>query len=110
MKRNRRQALVGVALMLPSLIGVMLMTLCPLAKTIFQSFFSGLGWGRFAGLRNFFGLINNEAFRLALRNTGRFYLIALPLIVILPLTAALVFSENDRIDRVFKGTMYLRKR
>ena len=107
MKRNRRQALVGVALMLPSLIGVTFMTLCPLAKTILRSFFSGLGWGRFAGFKNFSGLINNEAFRLALRNTGRFYLIALPLIVILPLLMALVFSGDDRIDRVFKGTMYL---
>ena len=51
MKRNRRQALVGVALMLPSLIGVTFMTLCPLAKTILRSFFSGLGWGRFAGFK-----------------------------------------------------------
>ena len=64
-KRNRRQALVGVALMLPSLIGVTFMTLCPLAKTILRSFFSGLGWGRFAGFKNFSGLmdkLNNWSF------------------------------------------------
>lgn len=105
--KNKLKTPIGILLLLPSLGGVILITLYPLVKTIVQSFFSGLGKGNFVGLRNFYGLINNDAFTLAIRNTGRFYLIALPLIVIFPLVMALMFSGTYIIDRIFKDSMYL---
>lgn len=106
-KRKLKTPARGAWLLLPSLAGVTVFMLYPLGKTVYHSFFSRISGGRFVGLKNYSELLSNGAFRLAVGNTASFYLIALPLIIILPLAAALIFSGTGRLERLFGRTMYL---
>ena len=98
--------LVGIILLLPSLTGVTVMYLYPLAKTIFQSFFSSIHNGTFVGFENFADLFFNNAFILAIKNTFVFYIVAFPLIIILPLVIALIFPGKRKIDKAVKNSIF----
>lgn len=106
MKRARKKT--GILLfILPSLTGVILFVLCPLAKAIYCSFFDKLDCRNFVGLKNYSELMKNPAFLKAVGNTGRFYAIALVLVNILPLAGALLFTDGRRVSRIFDRTVYL---
>jgi len=105
MKRFSR-ILPGMLLLLPSLAGTVVFLLLPLGKTIAYSFSRGLENGRFVGLQNYIDLSRSTAFRLAVSNSIRFYLIALPLILILPLIPALLFERTHRLAAMFDRAVY----
>lgn len=84
---RRREALAGYLFLLPSLIGVCLFLVFPMADTVRRSFFSVAGEWR--GWENYQTLVGNASFRLAAGNTARFLAIAIPLLLLLSLGAAL---------------------
>ena len=57
--------------LLPSLIGVSVFFIIPYADVLRRAFFSAAG-GEFRGLSNFKEVLSNQAFRLAVCNTGLF--------------------------------------
>ena len=79
MMTARKQNLRYLPFLLPGLIGVSVFRLLPFADSIRRSFVTG--GGRFSGLGNYETTINNEAFRLAVRNTALFTAVCLPLLI-----------------------------
>ena len=73
---RRREALTGCLFLLPSLIGVCVFQVFPMADTVRRSFFSVAG--EWHGWENYQTLMGNASFRLAAGNTARFLAIAIP--------------------------------
>lgn len=72
----------------PSLIGVTLFLLAPFVETVRRSFCDTLG-RKFVGFANYQSVLQNEAFRLAVRNTARFTGVCVPLLLAISLALAL---------------------
>lgn len=84
----RHEAIIGILFLLPSLTGVCVFQLLPMADTVRRSFLSVTG--EWQGIENYKLLMDNASFRLAAWNTIRFLITAVPLLLILSLVAALV--------------------
>lgn len=82
---------VGFVFLVPSLIGVALFYVIPFFISIRYAITDS--GGNFVGISNFSNLFASEAFRLAVWNTTRFMLVAIPLSIALPLfIACMLFS------------------
>ncbi len=75
-----------------SLAGVMIFVLIPFADVVRRSFMTVMS-GEFAGLNNYKTVVNNQAFRLAVKNTLHFVGVAIPLLVVIGLAAALALNK-----------------
>lgn len=78
----------------PSFLGVLVFFLIPFCVVIFYSMVDNPISASFVGLQNFGQVIENAAFRTAVRNTARFSLIAVPLSVVLSLLLAVVLEAK----------------
>ncbi len=96
----------GVVLLLPSVTGVIIFMLYPLGKTVVYSLYRGLENGRFVGPRNYLELFDNSMFHLAFGNSLKFWLIALPLIMIVPILMAILFMNVPEFAAVFDKAVY----
>ena len=85
------EALVGYLFLLPSLIGVGMFLVFPMADTVRRSFVTVSG--QWNGLNNFQVVLANASFRLAAWNTFRFLITAVPLLLMLSLGAALAVKR-----------------
>lgn len=83
--------------LLPSIAGVSVFTLIPFLDVIRRSFFSVIG-NRFTGIQNYCTVFQNDAFRLAMRNTSRFVVVCLPVLLILSLILAVLLSRRKSIQ------------
>lgn len=105
--RRRREALTGFAFMLPGLLGIAVFYLIPFGDVVRRSFLQMSG-GTFCGLDNYRTVFSNAAFRLAAKNTARFVLVCLPLLLLLSLLFALLVSRfSARLLAVFKSAFLL---
>lgn len=98
--------LAGTAFLLPSLLGLCLFYLFPLAETVRASFMDPLrsravGWG------NYRALFQNTAFRLAVRNTCRFLCICIPALLAVSLLCAVLLGAAKRRAVFFKSVLLL---
>ena len=105
-KKRNRYSIAGCLLLLPGFVGVLTFAVYPFGKAMFYSLHRGLENGRFVGLDNYADLFSNAAFLHALQNSFRFYLIALPLILLLPLIPAILFARYPRISACLDFTAY----
>lgn len=87
--------------LLPSLAGVVLFVLLPFLDVIKRSFYEGMS-GRFAGFNNYRLVLNNTAFRLAVKNTARFLVTCIPLLLLLSLGLSLLLYYQKRYAVFFK--------
>lgn len=93
MKRsNRKRALWGWLFVLPGFTGVLVFYLVPFLDVVRRSFLNAMGGG-FVGVSNYRSVLENEAFRLAARNTLRFALVCLPLLLLLSLVLAVLLQS-----------------
>lgn len=76
----------------PSFIGVAVFVLLPFGDVVRRSFMTVVSQS-FTGLDNYRRVITNQAFLLAVKNTLRFTLVAIPLLVFTGLAIALVLSK-----------------
>ena len=74
--------------LLPNLFGVTIFALIPMWEVFVGAFRSAVG-DRWVGIRNFTTVLSNRAFRLAAKNTGRFMLVCIPLLLVFSLLLAL---------------------
>ena len=93
-------------LLAPSLLGVGIFTLIPFIDVLRRSFQKAVGTG-FVGLENYRTVIDNQAFRLAAGNTGKFLLICLPLLLGLSLFVALLLERLGRKGNLLKSGFLL---
>lgn len=105
--RLRRKAAVTAWLfLLPSLVGVAVFVLWPFAETVKRSFQNdpGTAW---VGLDNYKSVLQNEAFKLAVRNTARFLSACVPLLLVFSLLLALLIGRLKHRGSPFKTTALL---
>ena len=103
--RSRKKLLPWI-LLAPSLLGVGIFTLIPFADVFRRSFQKAVGTG-FVGLENYRTVLDNQAFRLAAGNTGRFLLICLPLLLGLSLFFFFFLGKLGRKGNFLKSGFLL---
>lgn len=90
-KRNKdRRAF--LSFLFPSLAGVLVFVLLPFLD-VFGRSFKTVVTGDFVGSRNYQTIFSNQAFLLAVKNTFRFTLVCIPLLVVIGLLIALPVSR-----------------
>ena len=89
----------------PSLLFVSVMVLLPFGDAVRRSFFSAMT-RQFAGFSNYLAVFRNEAFQLAAKNTAKFALVCIPLLLLFSLLLALMLNTVKDSQGVFK-TMFL---
>ena len=92
--RLRRERLATLPFLFPSLLGVLVFFVLPFFIVIYYAVLDNPVTKNFVFLDNFIKLINNTAFRLAVKNTFTFSAIAVPLAVVIPLLLAMLLMEN----------------
>lgn len=92
--------------LLPSFAGVCLFWVIPYLDVIRRSFFSAVS-GEFTGLKNYSTIFENQAFRLAAGNTFRFFLVCIPLLVVLSLMIAVLLTRRKKGMQALKSMFLL---
>lgn len=87
--KNRISFLIFLA---PSFIGVIVFVLLPFADVIKRSFTTAIT-GKFSGAANYSTIFQNQAFLLAVKNTVRFTLVCIPLLVVIGFLIAWPLSK-----------------
>ncbi len=87
--KNRISFLIFLA---PSFIGVIVFVLLPFADVIKRSFTTAIT-GKFSGVTNYSTIFQNQAFLLAVKNTVRFTLVCIPLLVVIGFLIAWPLSK-----------------
>ena len=83
----RRSKWTGLSFLLPGFCGVAFFSFLPFMDVIRSSFVQVVS-GRFCGLENYRIVLHNRAFLLAVKNTLRFLLVCLPLLLGISLVLA----------------------
>lgn len=104
--RYRDAGIVPWLFLLPSLLGVLIFVLLPFLDAIRRSFFNAMGTD-FVGLQNYKSVINNEAFQLAAKNTLRFTIICIPMLMILSLLLAVMITAYKDKRGFFKTSFLI---
>ncbi len=89
----------------PSLLGVFLFILLPFLDVVRRSFYGAVG-EKFVGLENYGNVITNQAFLTAGKNTLRFILVCIPLLLVLSFLLALLLEKREKFREFFK-TVFL---
>ena len=105
-KRDRAERLRTSVFLTPSFLGVMLFFILPFLVVIYYALIDNPTTANFVGLANFERLFSNNAFRLALKNTGMFSLTAVPLVVVIALALAVLLEANVPYKSTFR-TIFL---
>jgi len=92
--------------LLPSLLGLFVFYIAPFIVSLYYAAIDNSVSRQFVGLGNFLGVLRNGVYQLALRNTGIFMLLCVPLNIIIPLALALLLNRVKRFRAVF-GIFFL---
>ncbi len=89
MRKKRK----GILLVTPALVGFGIFYFIPFLITIWYSVSFGIGKREFVGLENFRDILQNEMFLLALKNTGRFLCVSVPVVLVLSFSMAWMLGK-----------------
>lgn len=104
MTRKRKNYLIAYLFILLSLLGIAVFYVVPYIICIVKSMFIG---NDFVGLSNYIQLFQNSTFLLALRNTGIFTAVAIPLLMVISFLLALFLNSFKRISSFFKSSLLI---
>lgn len=104
--KHRKNAVTGVLFLVPSFLGVCIFWLIPYIDVIRRSFFSAVS-GTFTGIQNYETIFRNQAFRLAAKNTLRFFGICIPILVGLSLMIAVLLTKQKKNMHLLKSMFLL---
>ena len=93
-REKRRERLVSLAFVSPSLLGVLIFFVLPFFVVIYYAFVNNPVLHEFVGFDNFRNLFQNQSFRLAAKNTAIFSLISVPSAVVGSLLLACMLSQR----------------
>ena len=82
--------------LMPSISGVTLFVLIPFMHVVKRSFQTAIT-KEFHGLKNYISVFHNQAFHLAVKNTARFTVVCLPILILLSLFIAMAMSQLKEI-------------
>lgn len=96
LNRQRRQALVGAAYIMPSFVLMLWFSIIPIFMALYYSFtkFNMAGAPEWIGLENYAKLFTNKALSDALMNTVRYVLMTVPLQTVIALLIAAFLAER----------------
>lgn len=96
----------GILLVLPVVLGCLLFYALPFLLVIRYSVTQGVGASvRFVGADNYLAMLQNELFGRAFRNTARFLLLGLPLILIISYAVALLLKNEIEKHKLLKSVL-----
>lgn len=93
MEGKWKQSMAAAGFLLPSLAGVTVFYLLPLTDVVRRSFTTAVT-GEFTGFDNYRTVFQNEAFLLAAKNTAKFALCCLPILIVSGLLVALLITGS----------------
>lgn len=102
-KTYRKGELAGLLFVLPSLLGTGAFLLIPLLDVVRRSF-TGAVSGAWTGLANYQKIFSNPAFLLAGKNTIRFTVVCIPMLLALSLFIAVFLQRQARFGSFLKST------
>ncbi len=107
MKNSRREALTGLLFISPWIVGFGVFLLYPLLASIYFSFcdYSVLRPPVYIGMANYNGLVHDDVFWIALKNTAVYTLFALPLSALVALALAMLLNTKVK-GMVFYRTLF----
>lgn len=101
-KAERRERFTTAWFLIPSIAGVLLFFILPFFVVVYYSVVDNPINREFVFFDNYIKLFQNDAFKLALKNTLRFSLIAVPAAVILSLLLAIILDANIPFKTQFR--------
>ena len=104
MKLQTKNALKGFSLILPLLLGCLVFYGLPFLLVVWYSLFQG---GRFTALDTYIRLLENEVFRIALKNTFGFLAVGLLLILMISYAIALLLRDPVRRSSALQSVVLL---
>lgn len=114
LKRKKREEWINLSFVLPSMIGILIFSMIPLAFSLYVSltdwnFISGLGNWNFVGLDNFKALWSDEWFIASLNNTILYTIVTVPVSILLALLLAVLIDDfcSKKLAGVLRVSMYM---
>jgi len=108
MRLRTKHAWTGFCLALPLLVGCLIFYGIPFLLVGWYSMVRGSGASlRFNGLDHYLGLLENDVFRLAMKNTLGFLAVGLGLILVLSYAIALLLRDPVRRSKLLQSTLML---
>lgn len=104
MTRKRKNYIIAYLFLLPSLLGIAVFYIVPYIICLVKSMFIG---NSFVGITNYIELFNNNTFLLALKNTGIFTVIAIPLLMVISFLLALFLNSFEKISSFFRSSFLI---
>lgn len=104
---RKRKKWIGIAFIMPSLIGMLIFYFIPFCVSLTYCFSAGMGQRKFVGLANFKQLFENVNYRLALKNTLYITGVALPLLCVMAIVAALFIERALTRRKWLQGTLLM---
>ncbi len=101
--KNCKEIIESLFFFSPSFIGVLIFYVLPFFVVIFYSLINNPIDKDFVGIENYTSLINNEIFRLSIRNTFIFTVMAVPLSIVLPLLLAVIVNSEIKFKSQIKA-------
>lgn len=92
----------GRMLALPAIAGFVVFYAVPMLITIWYSVSFGMGQRVFVGLDNYRDLFGNDMFRLAVKNTLRFLLVSVPVILLSSFFLSVVLQDYSKRTRILR--------
>lgn len=99
MRQEMRRKWARIGFLVPGLLGVLLFVVLPFGDVVRRSFMTAIT-KEAAGMKNYKMIFTNSAFLLAVKNTFRFTLVCIPLMVALGLVIALAMGSIRHMQMV----------
>jgi len=106
--RRGQQRLVGYGFLLPDIIGLAVFVALPILGAFYISFhdWSGIGAREWIGLQNYEDLLDDAAFRDALRVTAIYTAVFVPLLFSISLALALLVNQGLKLTGFFRSAYF----
>ena len=108
-RKYDKGASVGFLMALPTVLGLILLNIYPLCRTVYMSFFKSGAFGKwtFVGLDNYVTMFQSAGFWTVTKNTLLFMLLTVPVTVILGLLIAVLLNQSINGKTVFRAIYFL---
>lgn len=106
---SHREAMIGYLLLIPLFAGLLVFRVYGFGYNIWLSFMNAGAFGapKFAGLANYEKLLTDNQLRVAIANTFKFAVIAVPGVVVVSLALATLMQHRFRGQSVFRAIVFL---
>ena len=108
-RKHDKGASVGFLMALPTVLGLILLNIYPLCRTVYMSFFKSGAFGKwtFVGLDNYVTMFQSAGFWTVTKNTLLFMLLTVPVTVVLGLLIAVLLNQSINGKTAFRAIYFL---